>query len=143
MSEIPPVQPSPIGSAEAKPPAGLAIASLVLGIVGLVLFCIWYVSIPSAILAVIFGIVARKKAADGTGGGNGMALAGLVCGLISLELVALAFLGCLAILGIGASTGAFDEIKEEIEREMQKQGATTAPSALLEPIKVYVLSWLA
>ncbi|MHC4443001.1 MAG: DUF4190 domain-containing protein [Planctomycetota bacterium] len=143
MSEIPPVQPSPFGSDEVELPVGMAIASMVLGIVGLALFCLWYVSIPCAILAIVLGAIARKKATEGTGGGKGKATAGIVCGAISIGIVVLFLVGCLAIIGIGASTGAFDEIKEEIEREMQKQQGTTAPGALLEPIKDYVLSWLA
>jgi len=60
---------------------GMSIASLVLGIVGLVLFCFWYISIPLAILAIIFGIIGKNK------GGKGMAIAGLVLGIITVVIV--------------------------------------------------------
>ena len=40
---------------------GLSIASMVLGIVSLVLSCIVYISVPCAILAIIFGIIGMKK----------------------------------------------------------------------------------
>ena len=51
---------------------GLSIASMVLGIVSIVLFCIWYISLPCAILAIIFAVIGMKN------GGKGMAIAGLV-----------------------------------------------------------------
>ena len=52
---------------------GLSIASMVLGIVSLVLCCIVYISVPCALLAM-------KK------GGKGMAIAGLVLGIITMGL---------------------------------------------------------
>ena len=57
---------------------GMSIASMVLGIISVVLFCIWYLSIPCSILAIIFGILGKKK------GGQGMATAGLVLGIINV-----------------------------------------------------------
>ena len=47
---------------EVKKVFGLNIAALVLGIVSLVLWCFWFISIPCAILALIFGIIGIKKA---------------------------------------------------------------------------------
>lgn len=76
---------------------GLSIASMVLGIVSVVLFCISYVSIPCAILAIIFGIVGKKK------GGRGMAIAGLVLGIIAIALYVLAAAGVASLLGLSAS----------------------------------------
>lgn len=72
---------------EEKESSGLSIASMVLGIISIVLFCIYYVSIPCAILAIIFGVIGRKK------GGKGMAIAGLVLGIIALSLDILAVAG--------------------------------------------------
>lgn len=60
---------------------GLAIASMVLGIIGLVLSCcVPIVPIILALLAVILGGVSLAKKQDG----KGMAIAGLVCGIITL-----------------------------------------------------------
>lgn len=56
------------------PTSGLAIASLVLGI-------IWIYWIGS-ILAIIFGAVALKQCNRGERSGRGMAIAGLVLGLV-------------------------------------------------------------
>ena len=65
-----------------KQSKGLAIASMVLGIVSLVLFCFAYISIPAGIVGVILGGVslATKKA------GKGMAIAGVVCSIIGIAL---------------------------------------------------------
>ncbi len=71
---------------------GFNIASMVLGIVSLVAFCFWYISIPCAILAIIFGIVGRHK------GGHGMGIAGLVLGIIVVVLWVL--LLALAAVGV-------------------------------------------
>ncbi|MEO6123708.1 MAG: DUF4190 domain-containing protein [Ilumatobacteraceae bacterium] len=65
---------------------GMAVASMVLGIVGIFLFCFY--AIPS-ILAVIFGGVALgqiKKDPKYTG--RGMAISGLVTGLVGVALLA-------------------------------------------------------
>lgn len=60
---------------------GLAIASMILGIVALVVSCcFYYVSLPCAIISVVLAAVSLK----GKRGGRGMAIAGLVCAIISL-----------------------------------------------------------
>ncbi len=71
---------------------GLSITSMVLGIVSIVLCCVYYISIPSSILAIIFGAVGMKK------GGKGMAIAGIVCGIIGLALYILAIIGVASVL---------------------------------------------
>lgn len=70
---------APVGPTPGK---GLAIASMVCGIVTLALFCIWYVSIITGILALVFGGVAKAK-----GCRSGMATAGIVCGSIGIGLM--------------------------------------------------------
>lgn len=70
---------------------GLAIASLVLGI-------LWLYWIGS-ILAVIFGAVARRQISDSQGmqSGGGMATAGLVLGLVGMgTLAAIVIIGLFA-----------------------------------------------
>ena len=57
---------------------GMAIASMVLGIVGLIAF-----ALPCGILAIIFSVISKKKAK------SGMATAGLVLGIIDLASWAL------------------------------------------------------
>lgn len=61
--------------------SGLAIASMVLGIVALVLSCcIYYVSIPCALIGIILGGVSLAQHKPG----KGMAIAGLVTSIISI-----------------------------------------------------------
>lgn len=95
---------------------GKAIASLVLGIVSLVM-CLSYgvVGMPCAILAVVFAKKARLAVQAGTApvSSLGMASAGRVCGIVGIILngLALAFLLFyvvlfLGILGAAAAGGA-------------------------------------
>jgi hypothetical protein len=67
---------------------GLAIASLVLGIVGLVFFV--FLMIPP-ILALIFGLVSHGqiRRSGGAQTGSGMAVAGIVMGIIGILLFVL------------------------------------------------------
>lgn len=62
------------------PTSGLAVASMVLGIIALLCsFCIAPVAIVCALLAIIFGV-----AKDPSKGGDGMAATGIICGILSL-----------------------------------------------------------
>src|SRR2546430_723179 len=60
---------------------GFCVASLVLGIIGIPAFCA--AAIPS-ILAIIFGIIGYNQVTKGggEGGGKGMAIAGIILGVI-------------------------------------------------------------
>ena len=57
---------------------GYCIAALVLGIIALIFSCIFYLSLPCAILAIVFGIIGIKSKE------KGMAVAGLITGAIGL-----------------------------------------------------------
>lgn len=87
-----PVYQQPIQQPEKQPGSGLATASLVLGILSLVLFMVPFIT---SILAIIFGGVAKSK-----GNKSGMATAGLVCGIISLVFWIL-------LIVLGASAASF------------------------------------
>lgn len=83
---------------------GFCIAAMVLGIVALVFLCVWYISIPCAILAVIFGILGIKTA------NKGMAIAGLVTGSIGLVLWVLCII-LIFVFGFAIGfSGALDEL---------------------------------
>ncbi len=63
---------------------GLSIAALVCGIIGIVggwIPGVTYVALPLAILGIIFGVIGMKKA-KASGESKGLAVAGLVCGII-------------------------------------------------------------
>jgi hypothetical protein len=112
--------------APARPPGnGMAVASLVLGIVSIVLFCIWYIGLPSAILAIVFGVVGRGRAKIGAGGG-GMATAGLILGCVSIGIIVLFVAGALAFLGFAGThmAGALQQAAQQAAQQAQSQPTT-------------------
>jgi len=83
---------------------GLAIASMVCGIVSLCLFCIGYISLPGAIVGLVLGLVSLKKKA----GGREMAIAGVVTSIIALALYLLLVIGVWGCMG--CTTGIVNEM---------------------------------
>lgn len=86
---------------EEKQSNGLAIASMVLGIVSIILMCIpgiCYGAWVFAIVGIVLAAVAKKKAK------SGMATAGLVCSIIALALWVVFIIG-IVVLGIGMAFG--------------------------------------
>lgn len=83
---------------------GLAIVSLVLGILSLVTCCFMYFSLPASIAGLITGILNIKKQNPG----KGMAIAGIITSSISLLL---AIIGIILVLTIGQGLG-MDILKE-------------------------------
>jgi len=69
---------------------GFCVASLVLGIIGLPAAC----AIIPPVLAVIFGIIGYNQVSKtgSEGGGKGMAIAGIVCGVIGVFIAAVSYL---------------------------------------------------
>lgn len=85
---------------EARPrTSGLAIASMILGILSLV-FC-WlpyFIGVMMSVLAIIFGGVAMGQTSrDPTLGGRGMAIAGLVCGIVSIAILVILVIAVISI----------------------------------------------
>ncbi|HEU0031944.1 MAG TPA: DUF4190 domain-containing protein [Kofleriaceae bacterium] len=62
---------------------GLAIAGMVLGIIGLVLFWVPFLSWVLALLAIVFGAIGMNKAKR-VMRGKGMAMTGLILGIITM-----------------------------------------------------------
>ena len=77
---------------------GFNITSMILGIIAVACFCWWYVSIPCAIIAIIFSVAGKKDA------GKGMGTAGLVLGIIALGLYVLMVLGVGSLVGFTAAS---------------------------------------
>jgi hypothetical protein len=94
-------------------PKGQAIASMVLGIIGVGILCIpipyvsGLISLACGVIAAILGGIALKKVNAGTAGGKGQAITGLVLGLIVCALAVIGIIALaagLAMLGGAAST---------------------------------------
>ena len=87
------------------PGKGAATASMVLGIISVVL---WFFGMTS-ILSVILGIIGLILAGNAKKAGfvGGIQTAGFVLSLIGLIGGALAFLSCVACVGVLGSAGAF------------------------------------
>jgi len=119
--------PPPLPSAPKTP--GLAIASLVLGIISLMGGAI--LLLPT-ILAIVFGHISHSRIKkDPTLGGSGIALAGLITGYVSI-VFGIFTAGLLAAMAIPA----FQKVREEsLHKAMQndaRQIAAAAQQVMLE-----------
>ena len=82
--------------ATAAPNDGLAIASMVLGIVSLIT---WVFGIVTAIVGLVLGAVAVKRCLPrGPKRGRGMAIAGITCSIVTLSLWSL-----IIVIGVAAA----------------------------------------
>ena len=72
--------------------AVMHIVSLVLGIISILTGLFWYMSIPSGIIAIIFGIKSYKKM------GSKLGLAGMITGITGLALSLLIYITLFIIL---------------------------------------------
>lgn len=82
-----PVQPQPQGT------PGIAVAAFVCGLIGL--FSSWLVfGVILSVLGIIFGVIGKRQADERGGQGSGLALAGLIMGVIGVViLIALIIIG--------------------------------------------------
>lgn len=102
---------------------GLSIAAMVLGIISVVLFCLWYISLPCAILAIIFGVIEKKKNKN-----NKFAKSGFILGIVSLVITVI-FLLVIFSISVRMSGSLFERaqkvteqtIEEQIEEELELQ----------------------
>jgi hypothetical protein len=77
-----------------EPSHGLAVASLIIGILAIPGACCCYSSVPLGIAAIVMGFIAMNKAKESpaTHGGRGLAVAGLSCGVAALVFTVLAII---------------------------------------------------
>lgn len=104
----------PGGYAPAPAPApqtnGMAIAALVCGVLGIVgsfIPVVMYFTAVLAVLGIIFGVLGMKKAKQ-MGSGNGLAIAGLVCGIVG-TVFAIVGIICVASVACALKKG-FDAL---------------------------------
>ncbi len=110
-----PVQPP---YAPEKKGAGLAIASMVLGIIALLLSWVPIINNVAAVVAVValgLGIPALLRARRGTHGGKGMAITGLITSLVAIVVVIL-------------SQAFYASVIDEVERSLDEELGSIAPA---------------
>ena len=139
MSQMPPPGVPPTGpvSYQTPPPGaqasqGMAIGSLVCGIGSIVLFCIWIVSIPLGIVAIVLGQIAKGKIARGEAGGATLAKTGVILGAIGIALSVL--IQILAIVGITVLGNKAKEFEERERLRQQQQGTTQQQLVIPVPV---------
>jgi len=133
--------PSPPQFLAPGPPGnGAAIASLVTGISGLVLFIFsgfglfFVLNLPPSIMAWVLGVQGRRKVDRGqTDQHRGLAQAGLVLGLVGTVLGVLAVIGW--VIAITTSEDLRDELRKQFDDASRRSqfihGALHATGALL------------
>ncbi len=86
--------------------SGLAIAVLVLGVVGLCLFCAYGIGIIPAIVSLALAPGARRQVAESRGSlvGDSYIKAGVICSWIAIGLAIVAIGVVLIVLAVAAST---------------------------------------
>ncbi len=126
-----PVAPAPVGAPQST---GLATGSMICGILALLGCCLWPVSGPLAIVAIVLGHVAlsRIKADPSRFGGNGMAKAGLVTGYLGIiAAIAMAIVGVWWASNPDAAIDMMEqwlpedqrqEFRQKMEEEMNRRG---------------------
>jgi Domain of unknown function (DUF4190) len=85
----PPMPGAPAMMPASTPSNGFAVASLVLGIVSLVLFFTIWLPFLLGTLAIVFGALGISKANKPGGRQKGLAIAGLVCGVVGIVIAVL------------------------------------------------------
>lgn len=98
---------------------GMAAASLVLGIIGVVFTCCYGVGAVFGVIALAFGIISFqniKKSQEAQKGGN-MSVAGIILGIIAI------LIGVLIVAFIIANRGMFAEYMQKSMEMMQKSNA--------------------
>jgi hypothetical protein len=87
------------------PQNGFGTAAMVLGICSIVLSCLYGVL---GILAIIFGILGRKRVRRGEATNPGQALAGIICGSIGVTMSAALVILSVAFVGYDDDNGRHD-----------------------------------
>lgn len=70
-----------------KRKSGMPVASLTLGIVSIVTALFWYITLPTGVLAIIFGAISAKKL------GSKLGKAGLITVIVGLAMFAFIYIG--------------------------------------------------
>lgn len=101
---------------EKKPTSGMAVTGLVLGIIAFissVVPLLNLLSFPFVLLAIIFGGIGLYQTIKGTKGGKGMAIAGLVLGVLALVVTIAMYGGAAANADAAELSSATPVVEQE------------------------------
>ena len=76
---------------ENKKKSAMAVSSLVLGIISIVMSIFWYVTLPTGILAIVFGAKSIRRT------GSKLGKAGLITGIVGLSLFVFIYVSLIII----------------------------------------------
>ena len=103
----------------------MPVAALVLGIVGLLLSlvpCLGMWALPLTLLAIIFGALGLKKEEGKEKKGKGMAIAGLICGIIGSLIASWWIYAIFALKGeLNDPNSEFNQGVQQMQKEFQKE----------------------
>lgn len=89
---------------------GLSIAALVCGVLGIVgsfIPVVCYFTLVLAILGIVFGVIAMKKSKE-AGEGKGLAVAGLVLGIVGTAFAVIGIICIICVAAAASSAGLSD-----------------------------------
>ena len=72
--------------------SAMNVASLVLGIISIVTALFWYITIPTGILGIVFGVKSARRT------GSKLGKAGMITGIIGLSLFAFIYVSLMLII---------------------------------------------
>ena len=72
--------------------SSMHVAALVLGIISILSSLFWYITLPTGILAIIFGVKSARKT------GSKMGKAGMITGIVGLSLFAFIYISLILIM---------------------------------------------
>ena len=75
-----------------KNKSAMTVASLVLGIISILTAFFWYITLPTGVLAIVFGTKTIRKF------GSKLGKAGLITGIVGVSLFAFIYLSFIAII---------------------------------------------
>ena len=75
-----------------KKKSELGVSSLVLGIISIVTALFWYITLPTGILAIVFGVKTIRKF------GSKLGKAGMITGIVGLSLFAFIYVGMIFLI---------------------------------------------
>ena len=94
-------------NSQAKRTSGTSVTAMVLGIVGLVFIWAPFFGFVSALLGIIFGGIGMSQTKKNpTLTGRGMAVAGLVCGIIAVAVWVI-LIAAIGVLGVFSTSTSF------------------------------------